>query len=68
MLGFLVRHGGVVAAVLGLAPPALAVAALAAGWAAGWLAVGLAAGVVLFALVKSYVELIRVVTDMLLPK
>ncbi|NQV54550.1 MAG: hypothetical protein HQ503_01710, partial [Rhodospirillales bacterium] len=64
-LKFLVRFGNVLAVVLGIAPIALA-------WALGAspviLVIAVLAGVVLGFFVRSYVELVRVVIDMLLPQ
>ena len=42
--------------------------AAAAGLPWWWLAVGILAGVAVFAVARSYVELVRVMIDMLLPK
>jgi hydrogenase/urease accessory protein HupE len=68
MLHFLMRWGKLAAACLALA-------VLAAGlWAALntgqwlWAVAGVAVAVVGYALAMSYVELIRVIVDMLLPK
>lgn len=63
------RHGGRIAILMGVAVP------LIGGWAiwnAGgswvWTTVAVLAGVFLYGVVKSYVELIRLMVDMLLPK
>lgn len=68
LLDFLVRHGRRLAVVL-------AVATLAAGLTAGWLLdawfwglAGAVGGLLIYGLVASYAELIRLVTDMLMPK
>ena len=68
LLDFLVRHGRRLAAVLALAT-------LAAGMTAGWLQdawlwslAGATGGALVYGLVASYAELIRLVTDMLMPK
>jgi hypothetical protein len=68
MLHFLMRWGKLAAA-------ALAVAVFAAGlWAAAssgqwlWAAAGAVVAVVGYGLALSYVELVRVIVDMLLPK
>ncbi len=68
ILHLIERHGGWLAVLLALALPAAAVWAFALGWHWGWLAAGLGAGVVVFVLLRSYVELVRVMIDMLLPK
>lgn len=68
LLDFLVRHGRRLAQIL-------AAATFAAGLAAGWLQdawlwglAGAVAGALVYGLVASYAELIRLVTDMLMPK
>lgn len=68
LLDFIVRHGQRLAA-------ALAAAAFAAGLAAAWLQdawlwglAGAVGGVLIYGLAASYAELVRLVTDMLLPK
>ena len=50
--------------------PAVAVAAwyVLAGAPLGWLAAGIVAGIVLFLAIKSYAELVRLITEMLIPK
>jgi hypothetical protein len=68
MLDLVGRHGGWFAVVLALVPLAGSAAALAMGFSAWWLAAGSAAGVLVFIVARSYVELIRVMIDMLLPK
>ncbi len=67
-LRFLERHGGWIAIVIALAPPAAGIVAALLGGSVWWLAAGIAAGAVLFVIARSYVELIRLMTDMLLPK
>jgi|TARA_Y100000031_G_scaffold114548_1_gene126667 hypothetical protein len=64
-LNILVRFGDAVALILGLLPIALA---LALGAAPLILAAAVIAGLILGFFVRSYVELVRVVTDMLLPQ
>jgi hypothetical protein len=68
VLHFLERHGGWIAAVVGVVPFAGSVLAVALGATAWWLAGGILGTVVLFVAARSYVELIRLMTDMLLPK
>jgi hypothetical protein len=68
MLHFIGRFGGWCAVILALVPIVAGGWALAVGASGWWLAAGLAAAVVLFVLVRSYVELVRVMIDMLLPK
>lgn len=68
MLRLVERYGGWLAVLLALVPPAMGMWALALGWHWGWLAAGIGAGGVVFVVVRSYVELVRVMIDMLLPK
>jgi uncharacterized membrane protein YphA (DoxX/SURF4 family) len=68
MLHFIVKHGdwiAIVAAVL----PLLAGIACAIGWGALWcVAAGAVGTAFMFLLMRSFVELVRVIVDMLLPK
>jgi hypothetical protein len=65
---FIVEHGNLLAIGIGLLPllGAVALVILGVHWFA-LIAGAVAAGVV-FLLMKSYVELVRVIADMLLPK
>jgi len=67
-LNFLLEHARALAWATAAAPVLGALLAVAAGANALWLIAGAALGIVGFGLVRSYVELIRLVTDMLLPK
>ena len=68
IINFLVRHGHPFAIAVALLP------ALAGIWIAftrgSWLcgAGGIAAGAVVYVLMKSYVEMVAIIADMLLPK
>ncbi len=62
------RHGNWFALGLGVAPAAAGAWAAVAGHGAIWLVLGLAAGAFAAFLMKSYVELIRIIADMLLPR
>ena len=68
IINFLVRHGHPFAIGVALLP------ALAGMWTfftgASWLygAGGIAAGAVVYVLMKSYVEMVAIIADMLLPK
>ncbi|MFO1189733.1 MAG: hypothetical protein U1E97_09160 [Alphaproteobacteria bacterium] len=66
---FLVTHGDRFALGVALLPVAAAMLVLALGLA-HWLILlaGLGAAALLFVFVKSYVELVRIIADMLLPK
>ncbi len=68
LLDFLVRHGRRLAVILALTTLA---AGLTAGWQQDawlWGLAGAVGGAVVYGLVASYAELIRLVTDMLMPK
>ncbi len=67
-LKLLDRHGGVIAAVVALAPVAAGVVALALGASIWWVAAGALGSGVLYVGLRSYVELIRLMSDMLMPK
>jgi hypothetical protein len=65
---FLLRWGGAVAILIALLPVAAAVAAVLCG-AAWWVgAIGLVVGIVLWLFIKSYVEVLSIIADTLLPK
>ncbi len=65
ILNILVRHGNLLAVILGLLPIAIAVALDAEPVMLG---AAIVAGVILGFFVRSYVELVRVVIDMLMPQ
>ncbi len=65
ILNILVRHGNLLAVVLGLLPIALAAAL---GAALVMLAAAIVGGVIFGFFVRSYVEMVRVVIDMLMPQ
>ena len=67
-LRFLEKHGGWLAIAVGLAALATGIVATLLGASPWWLLAGAVVGAVLFLLARSYVELIRLMTDMLLPK
>ena len=67
-LRFLNRHGGWLAIGVGAAALAAGLVATALGASPWWLLAGAVAGAALFLLARSYVELIRLMSDMLLPK
>ena len=68
MLHFIGRHGGWCAIAAGVLPLIAGAGAVALGQSPWWLVAGVLAAVGLFVLVRSYVELVRVMIDMLLPK
>jgi len=67
-LHFLVRRGGQVALVFGLLPILAGIAASLGGMSPLLIVAGLIAGAALYLIMRSYVELVRVIVDMLLPK
>ncbi len=68
MLHLIGRYGGWIAMLLGIIPLAAAICVVAQGWSLWWLASGIVAAVIVFGAARSYVELVRVMIDMLLPK
>ena len=68
ILTFLERHGGWIAGGVGATPLLASIVGLALGASPWWLLAGLAGSLVLFVAARSYVELIRLMTDMLMPK
>jgi hypothetical protein len=67
-LRFLERHGGWLAIALGLVALGAGMVATLLGASVWWLLAGAVAGAALTLLARSYVELIRLMSDMLLPK
>lgn len=65
---FLVRHGGWIAVLAALVPLAAAAAAAALGCHPAWLLAGLAGGGALWLFVQSYVEVLRILADALMPR
>ena len=68
VLTLLERHGDWIAAVVAATPLVAAAAGALAGASPWWLVAGLLGSGVTYLLARSYVELIRLMTDMLLPK
>ena len=68
MLHFIVKHGDWIAIVAGVLPLLASVAGVVCGAPFWLLAVGAVATAFLFMLMRSFVELVRVIVDMLLPK
>jgi hypothetical protein len=65
---FIVERGNLLAVVIGLLPLLGGVALLALGTHWIVLVAGAVAAAVVYFLMRSYVELVRVIADMLLPK
>lgn len=68
MLFFIVKHGDWLAIATGLTPLLASLAVLALGAPAWLVAAGAVASLFLFVLMRAFVELVRVIVDMLLPK
>lgn len=67
-LHFLVRHGGWLAPLTGVVPVVVGGLAWVAWGVPGYFAVGVLIGAFVFLLMRSYVELVRLIVEMLLPK
>jgi hypothetical protein len=67
-LHFLVRHGDWVAVIVSLVPVAGGVLAWLTGASLFHCLAGVLGGAFLYLIMRSYVELVRVIVDMLLPK
>ena len=67
-LELLVRHGNAIAWAVALAPALGGVLAWLLGLSIGYAVAGVVAAAFLFLIMRSYVELVRVIVDMLLPK
>lgn len=69
MIAFIVRHGRLAAWVVGLMPLIASVLLMLVGGSPAWtLLIGAAVTVVAVGVLLSYVELVCVIDDMLLPK
>ncbi len=69
MLQFIVKHGDWLAIVCGALPLLASIAAVALFNVPAWsIAAGVVGSAFLFLLMRSFVELVRVIVDMLLPK
>jgi len=68
-VAFIVRHAKVLAIVISLLPPTgIALLLHAAGFHWGWSALALALLPLTYLVARSYVELVTIIADMLLPK
>lgn len=68
MLRLIGRHGDWIAAGFALLALAAAIWVVALGWSSWWLAIGVIGAGIIFGAVRSYVEMVRLMIDMLLPK
>lgn len=67
-LHFIVKHGDWIAIITGAVPLIACIAAVICGGPLWLIAAGVVGMAFLFLLMRSYVELVRVMVDMLLPK
>ena len=67
-LRLLERHGSWLAILVALLPLAAGIIAALVGASPWWIAAGFVSGAFLFIAARSYVEMIKLMTDMLLPK
>lgn len=67
-LELLVRHGDAIAWAVALAPALGGVVAWLLGLSIGYAIAGVITAAFLFLIMRSYVELVKVIVDMLLPK
>ena len=68
MMHFIGRFGGWLAVLLALIPLVAGIWVAALGWSPWWIAAGVVTAGIVFGAARSYVELVRVMIDMLLPK
>ena len=68
MLHFIVKHGDWIAIAAGVLPLLASVAAVVCGAALWTIAVGAVGTAFLFMLMRAFVELVRVMVEMLLPR
>lgn len=68
VVNLLVRHGVWFAVIVAALPIIAGLCLALSGWGWIWLGAGAVAGAVLFIVFKSYVELVCILADMLLPK
>lgn len=68
VIHLLTRHGQILAALLGAAVPAAALLLFLTGVAWPVLPIGAFAGAVVYVLARSYVELIHIITETLMPR
>lgn len=68
VVSFLVAHGLILSALIGALPVAAGIYLALTGWPLSVAAAGLGAGIVLAGLLASYVEVLRIIADTLMPK
>jgi hypothetical protein len=67
-VALILRHGKALAMGIAALIPIIVLVLLANGWSWWLLPAGLVVGAVVFGLLMSYVEIIRIISDTLLPK
>jgi hypothetical protein len=67
-INFIVRYGALLAVAVGLLPVFASIAAIALGLHWWVLLAGIATSSLLYMIMKSYVELVCIMSDMLIPK
>jgi hypothetical protein len=67
-LKFLVAYGDWVAILVAAVPMFAGLSAFLMGWSFGYVVAGVAGSAFLYLIMRSYVELVRLIVDMLLPK
>lgn len=68
VVNFLVRWGSVMTFILGLVPLLASVLMVWSGASIFWLGAGLVGGAVLWLIAQSYVEVLRILSDALMPR
>ncbi|MHA6691356.1 hypothetical protein [Devosia sp. A449] len=68
VVNFLVRWGTVLTGLLGLVPLLATIAMVWQGASLFWLGAGLVGGAVLWLIAQSYVEVLRILSDALMPR
>lgn len=68
VIRFLVSYGYAVSALLGLMPVVAAIWLKALGWNAGILLAGVVLGLVLWLVFRSYVEVLKILAETLMPR
>jgi hypothetical protein len=65
---FLAANGDAIAVLIALAPLCAGIWALTQGIAWPWMVLAVAAAVVLWVIIRSYVEVLRILSDTLMPR
>ncbi len=65
---FIATQGNRLALAVAIVPVLLGLWALTTGWSWPWLGLGLGAGAVLWLILRSYAEVLRILADTLMPR